>query len=80
MKHMDKIVFGRRNKVPYDEYQEIYKQTGLDIDDRLPFIQKMIPIIEKSIEFFVNLAKKVPGFLDVDSADQNLLLKGILFI
>lgn len=61
--------------VSTEEYQQIFAETGLDLDDRLTMFNKKGQSMEEAIAQFVNFAKLVPGFKTLNPKDVSKLLK-----
>ncbi|KAL4225167.1 Estrogen receptor [Mactra antiquata] len=62
--------------VSTEEYQQIFAETGLDLDDRLMNFNKKGRAMEENIAQYVNFAKLVPGFKTLNPKDVSKLLKG----
>ncbi len=72
--------FGNINPISPNQFQEIYTNTGIDIDGqtdiaRKAFLPRFKPIVQGMIAF----AKSLPGFKDLPLEDQSALLKGGFF-
>lgn len=63
--------------VSTEEYQQIFAETGLDLDDRLSIFNKKGRSMEENIAQYVNFAKLVPGFKTLNPKDVSKLLKGM---
>ncbi|XP_025102532.1 retinoic acid receptor RXR-like isoform X3 [Pomacea canaliculata] len=61
-----------------EEYDDIYRTTGLDVDGRRGLIEHMARCMERFIVGHVRFAKGVPGFKDLPVGDQASLLKAAL--
>lgn len=69
-------LFGTQSGVvSTEEYQQIFAETGLDLDDRLTMFNKKGRSMEESIAQYVNFAKLVPGFKTLNPKDVTKLLK-----
>ncbi|XP_060592284.1 vitamin D3 receptor-like [Ruditapes philippinarum] len=69
-------LFGTQNSfVSTEEYQQIFAETGLDLDDRLTTFNKKGKSMEENIAQYVNFAKLVPGFKALNPKDVSRLLK-----
>ena len=62
--------------VSTEEFQQIFAETGLDLDDRLTMFNKKGKSMEDTIAQYVNFAKLVPGFKTLNPKDVAKLLKG----
>ncbi|XP_045175151.2 vitamin D3 receptor A-like [Mercenaria mercenaria] len=69
-------LFGTQtNFVSTEEYQQIFAETGLDLDDRLTVFNNKGKSMEENIAQYVNFAKLVPGFKTLNPKDVSKLLK-----
>lgn len=68
-------LFGTTGKVSTTEFQQIFAVTGLDLDDRLVLFNQKGKAMEESIAQYVNFAKLVPGFKNLNPKDVSKLLK-----
>nr|KAG5700452.1 hypothetical protein BaRGS_010365 [Batillaria attramentaria] len=68
-------VFGIRDTLSAEQYNEVFQVTGLDVDER----KKLMEFVAKSIDVFVHgyvtFGKGVPGFSTLSLTDQANLLK-----
>ena len=69
-------MFGTTDTLSTEEYQQIFAETGIDLDDRLVLFNKKGASMENTIAQFVNYAKVVPGFKALNPKDVSKLLKG----
>ncbi|WAR01328.1 RORB-like protein [Mya arenaria] len=65
--------------VSTEEFQQIFAETGLDLDDRLSMFNKKGNSMEDTIAQYVNFAKLVPGFKTINPKDVAKLLKSAHF-
>ncbi|XP_070184739.1 vitamin D3 receptor-like [Littorina saxatilis] len=72
---LEEELFGHQNDVSAEEYDQIYRQTGLDIDGRGKVLRHYAQCMERQIRGFVHFAKGVPGFGDLALEDQVSLIK-----
>ena len=72
-----KQVFGKRDPVPEAEYFEIYRKTGIDVDNRLKPMKDFFPAFEEICLKYVQYVEELPGFDKLGKADQLSVLKGI---
>ena len=63
-----------------EEYQQVYNQTGLDIDNRQSMLSTMVVMLDEAIHSYIAFAKAIPGFSQLSLTDQIKLIKGIFFI
>ncbi|KAK3583799.1 hypothetical protein CHS0354_022845 [Potamilus streckersoni] len=68
-------VFGSLAPLPFEEYQRIYQQTGLDIDNRQEILQKTGNHIERGIQRYVSFIKCLPGVKEIPMTDLIKLIK-----
>lgn len=61
--------------VSTEEFQQIFAETGLDLDDRLTMFNTKGKNMEETIAQYVNFAKLVPGFKTLNPKDVSKLLK-----
>ena len=69
-------MFGTTDNLSTEEYQQIFAETGIDLDDRLVHFNKKGFEMEEYIAQFVNYAKIIPGFKQLNPKDVSKLLKG----
>lgn len=69
-------MFGTTDNLSTEEYQQIFAETGIDLDDRLVHFNKKGFEMEEYISQFVNYAKIIPGFKQLNPKDVSKLLKG----
>ncbi|KAK3102818.1 hypothetical protein FSP39_014110 [Pinctada imbricata] len=77
--HQRTKIFGPLNALSPEEYNDVYEKTRLDVDGRKDYLQKNKGTIEVIIKKYVNFSHKIPGFSDLPSNDQALLLKASRF-
>ena len=69
-------VFGKMEPLSTEEYQHVFAETGIDLDDRLTHFNKKGLAMEANIAQYVNYAKVIPGFKNLNPKDVSKLLKG----
>lgn len=69
-------VFGHLQALDPDEYREIYNKTGLDVDNRRKKYANCVLSFVTKVTKFIQFAKLLPGFIDLDLSDQITLLRG----
>lgn len=69
-------LFGTESSLSTAEFQQIFAETGLDLDDRLACFNKKGKSMEETIAQYVNFAKLIPGFKSLNPKDVAKLLKG----
>ena len=69
-------MFGTTDTLSTEEYQQIFAETGIDLDDRLTHFNRKGKEMEHYIAQFVNYAKIIPGFKSLNPKDVSKLLKG----
>ena len=73
-------MFGKRDQVPDNEYFEIFRKTGIDVDNRLKPMKDFFPIFEEICQKYVQYVQGLPGFDKLGKADQLSMLKGVFII
>lgn len=68
-------VFGEMKSLPYNVYEEIYNETGLDLGNRFEKMGRIATSMEKNIRNIVDFVRIIPGFLDLSTKDQLQLIK-----
>ncbi|XP_055900686.1 vitamin D3 receptor-like isoform X1 [Biomphalaria glabrata] len=66
--------FGQLGTLPVEQYEEILRSTGMDIDNRKIVSVAHCAQVERWIKNWVKFVKKIPGFMDLDIDDQLALL------
>ncbi|KAH9490615.1 hypothetical protein Btru_033822 [Bulinus truncatus] len=66
--------FGKLTTLPVEEYEEILRSTGIDIDNRKLVSVSHCAQVERWIKNWVKFVKKIPGFTDLNMDDQVSLL------
>ncbi|KAL3861663.1 hypothetical protein ACJMK2_007687 [Sinanodonta woodiana] len=72
-------IFGSLTPIPLEEYQRIYRETGLDIDDRKEILQKTGNHIERGIQRYVSFIKCLPGIKELSKTDVIKLIKAAFY-
>ena len=57
------------------EYNEIYSQTGIDIDGRKGLMKSLIPTMKKSMDDYSKLISCIPDFDRIPQRDRLKLLR-----
>ena len=73
---LEKSLFGFENQISRNEYNEIYKTTGIDVDGRQEVVTKYLSYTQNSLQEFVDWCTQVPGFSNLSLNDQTKLMKG----
>lgn len=68
-------MFGNLRSVPKDEYFNLLKGYGIEIDKRMMFLKQSAKEMISVIGRYCNFAKQIPNFKDLSSRDQSNLLK-----
>lgn len=68
-------VFGQMKSLPYDVYEEVYNETGLDLGNRFEKMGVIANSMEKNIRNMVDFVRLIPGFLELSTKDQLSLIK-----
>lgn len=61
--------------LPYDVYEEVYNETGLDLGNRFEKMGVIANSMEKNIRNMVDFVRLIPGFLELSTKDQLSLIK-----
>jgi len=72
-------ISGPSRTISTEEYQQIFAETGLDLDDRLASFNEKGGQMEKYIAQYVNFVKIIPGFRELCSSDVAKLVKGAVY-
>ena len=70
---LKKDTFGLK-PLSMDEYSDIYKATGIDVDDRNMLMNKMFSHSERGIAKYISYAKAIPGFNQLNHDDKMSLI------
>ena len=68
-------IFGNLRSVPKDEYFNLLKGFGIEIDKRMMFLKQSANEMMDIIERYCNFAKQIPNFKCLSNRDQTNLLK-----
>ncbi|XP_060592888.1 nuclear receptor subfamily 1 group D member 2-like [Ruditapes philippinarum] len=68
-------IFGNLRSVPRDEYFNLLKGFGIEIDKRMMFLKQSANEMMDIIERYCNFAKQIPNFTCLSNRDQTNLLK-----
>ncbi|XP_045191016.2 nuclear receptor subfamily 1 group D member 2-like [Mercenaria mercenaria] len=68
-------IFGNLKSVPKNEYFNLLKGYGIEIDKRMMFLKQSANEMIDIIERYCNFAKQIPHFKALSSRDQTNLLK-----
>lgn len=68
-------LFGQLPPVPSEEYYKLYKEFGIDADDRMKQVRDEEPFIQGLIERYCEFAKSIPQFINLSVRDKSNLLK-----
>ncbi len=60
----------------WEEYKNIYNETGLDIDGRKKILGDCAASAQKIMEHYLGFCYSIPGFRDLLQDDQMGVLKG----
>ena len=71
---LEQELFGNHGEVSSEEYEQIYRQTGLDVDGREKILRIYANCMELQIRGFVHFAKGIPGFRSLPLDDQVVFL------
>ena len=73
-------LFGRLKPLPYEVYQDIYKNCGLHVDDRRQKLQDCARNCEKEVISYLDFARCLPEFHSLSLDDRIILVRGKKFI
>ncbi|KAK3103924.1 hypothetical protein FSP39_022944, partial [Pinctada imbricata] len=73
---LEQQVFGVKSYLSKQEFDSVYKLTGIDADGRLALMKKMVSHVQRSILKYIMFAKSIPGFLDLSNDDKIALIRG----
>ena len=68
-------MFGIQDALSQETYDEVFRVTGLDVDERQKHMKFVAKSIDKFVHGYVRFGKGVPGFADLPITDQANLLK-----
>lgn len=68
-------LFGNLTTIPKDEYFNLLKGYGIEIDKRMTFLKQSADEMIDIIERYCNFAKQIPNFKMLSNRDQKNLLK-----
>lgn len=68
-------MFGQMKSLPYDVYEEVYNETGLDLGNRFEKMGKIATSMEKNIRNIVEFVRLIPGYSQLSTKDQLQLIK-----
>ncbi|XP_061167033.1 retinoic acid receptor alpha-like [Saccostrea echinata] len=68
-------VFGIKSLLDKDEFEKVYRATGIDVDGRLELLKKMYSHRERSLMKYFTFAKCIEGFTDLSMNDKISLVK-----
>lgn len=71
-------LFGPKSVVSKDIYDEIYTETGVDLDDRTIFKQRVGTNMENLVKNMIGFLKTLPDLDEISVNDQTKLIKGSL--
>ncbi|XP_048729363.2 retinoic acid receptor RXR-gamma-B-like isoform X2 [Ostrea edulis] len=74
-KKLQEDVFGIKSLLDKDEFEKVYRATGIDVDGRLEFMKKMYGHRERSLMKFITFVKCIDGFNDLSMNDKINLFK-----
>ena len=70
-------MFGPMTPLSPEEHHSVYASTGVDIDGRRKFLERLMPTFESSALRFIEFANNIPGFLKLPLIDRVRILKGV---
>ncbi|XP_061178249.1 nuclear receptor subfamily 1 group D member 2-like isoform X2 [Saccostrea echinata] len=72
-------IFGSMSVIPKDVWDEFYKETGIDLDNRQELMKEMACRMEYGLTVMVDFVRAIPGFADLSVSDQTELIKASHF-
>lgn len=72
---MQEDVFGIKSLLDKEEFEKVYRATGIDVDGRLEFLKKIFSHRERSLMKFITFAKCLEGFNILSMNDKINLVK-----
>jgi hypothetical protein len=72
---MQEDVFGIKSLLDKEEFEKVYRATGIDVDGRLEIMKIMYSHKERSLMKFITFAKCIEGFNDLSMNDKINLFK-----
>ncbi len=63
--------------IPSDDHHEVYRSTGLDVDNRVDTFNDCISRQDVEHITYISFAKELPGFQEFPIEDQIALLRGM---
>lgn len=72
---MQEDVFGIKSLLDKEEFEKVYRATGIDVDGRLEFLKKIFSHRERSLMKFITFAKCLEGFNALSMNDKINLVK-----
>ncbi|XP_062580269.1 nuclear receptor subfamily 1 group D member 2-like isoform X2 [Saccostrea cucullata] len=72
-------IFGSMSVIPKDVWDEFYKETGIDLDNRQELMKEMACRMEYGLTMMVDFVRAIPGFADLSVSDQTELIKASHF-
>lgn len=74
-KKVQEDVFGIKSLLDKEEFEKVYRATGIDVDGRLEFLKKIYSHRERSLMKFITFAKCLEGFNTLSMNDKINLVK-----
>ncbi|XP_055900630.1 uncharacterized protein LOC106064881 isoform X2 [Biomphalaria glabrata] len=74
---MKQQVMGQLPDLTDQQYVDMFRNTGIDLDGRVNNIKVLMNYLEVFLRAFVRFAKCLPGFKELPLDDQTQLLKGV---
>lgn len=72
-------IFGTMSVIPKEVWDEFYKETGIDLDNRQDLMKEMACRMEHGLTVMVDFVRAIPGFADLSVSDQTELIKASHF-
>ncbi|XP_011431632.4 vitamin D3 receptor A isoform X2 [Magallana gigas] len=72
-------IFGTMSVIPKEVWDEFYKETGIDLDNRQDLMKEMACRMEHGLTMMVDFVRTIPGFADLSVSDQTELIKASHF-
>ena len=69
-------MFGTLGPIPTDQYLQIYKEAGIDLDGRNQELQETVNMVEPYLKKMILYYKGLPRFQQLPCEDQIAMIKG----
>ena len=73
---MKREIFGTMEPVKSSDYENIFKNTGLDVDGRRAMLQKSFYYIDLMHQFICNFLQQIPDVFNIAPVDVSKIVNG----